>query len=258
MALKVLPIPALKDNYIWMIIDESRKAAWVVDPGESKPVIAALQKYHLELQGILITHHHWDHSNGVGELKVAFNSLTICASHLSQVSGVTNSFKDQQSFPILSSRCVALEIPGHTLDHMAFLVAEQLLFCGDTLFSVGCGKIFEGNPEQMYQSLQKLSQLPDNTQVYCGHEYTLANLQFAVQVDPHNPKLKKKLETVMQLRKNNICTLPSSLEEEKQINPFLRCSNPEIIQAVNRYAGKSLSSPVEVFYHLREWKNHFS
>lgn len=208
------------------------------------------------MKGILLTHHHWDHCGGISGLLDIYKNIRVCAGINNANPYVNEPLQDNQSFDCLSQSCRVLAIPGHTLDHCAFYI-EKALFCGDTLFSLGCGKVFEGTAEQMFNSLNKLAALPDETLIYCGHEYTLANLRFAIHVEPHNPLLQKKLAQITLMMQNHGCTLPSCLGEEKQLNPFLRCTSPEIIAAVENHSGKKLSSPVEVFHHLREWKNHF-
>ena len=253
--IKILPILVFTDNYVWMLVDETTSSAWVVDPGDASKVEAALAKNSLELKGILLTHHHMDHSAGIRELLKAHPGITVCAGVLNTNHYVNFAVKDNQSFTCLAKPCQALAIPGHTLDHTAFYI-ENALFCGDTLFSIGCGKVFEGTPQQMLASLSKLAALPDDTQVYCGHEYTLANLHFAVHVEPKNQLLQKKLAEITHIRKDHGCTLPSLLVEEKQLNPFLRCHSHEIITAVENHIGKKLTDPVDVFSHLREWKNN--
>ncbi len=258
MAIKIYPLRALKDNYIWVLAEDQQGLAWVVDPGDAKVVINHLEDLDFELEGILLTHHHLDHSGGIPELLNYYKNISVCGSFESPDPYINFPFKEQnQTFNIFDIAGQAIKIPGHTLDHMAYYLSSKL-FCGDTLFSVGCGKVFEGTPQQMYRSLQTLAELPDNTLVYCGHEYTLANLKFAKVVDPDNKELLQKLKKVSVISDNNGCTLPSLLAEEKRINPFLRCDQPEIIAAVSEYAGKNLQDPVEVFFYLRQWKNNQS
>jgi hydroxyacylglutathione hydrolase len=252
--MKIKPIRALKDNYIWMITDQYSSNVWLVDPGEAHNALAILQKNHLELQGIFITHHHYDHCGGIAELLNYYPNVLIYGSNKSEISYINKTIGDGEIFDCLSAEVRVLEIPGHTLDHVAYLVNGNL-FCGDTLFSVGCGKIFEGTAAQMYHSLNKLCQLDDDTKIYCGHEYTLANLKFALLVEPSNEYLQAKLIKATQVLHDNGCTLPSFLAEERLTNPFLRCTTPEIMTNVSKHVGKNLTDPVEVFYHLREWKN---
>ena len=168
--MEIIPITALKDNYIWAIIDSQKKSALVVDPGEAKPVIDFLKQQQLTLVGILITHHHWDHTNGITELKEKFN-IPVIGSAKENVSGVTKSVKEPDMIDLNNKIFYVLDIPGHTLGHIAYYGLNSI-FCGDTLFSAGCGRLFEGTPEQMYMTLQKMAALPDVTKIYCGHEYT--------------------------------------------------------------------------------------
>lgn len=250
----IKPLCAFKDNYIWLLPNAANKTAWVVDPGDAVPVIAALNECQFALEGILITHHHHDHSGGVLDLIRQWPNLRVVASHKSTLSFVTEPVAQGAMLMCGTHRLNVLEIPGHTIDHIAFYNTE-LVFCGDTLFSAGCGRVFEGSPAEMYQSLQKLRDLPGTTEIYCGHEYTLANLQFATLVEPNNRWIQKKLAEVSALRANNRPTLPARLLNEKQINPFLRCEQPDVIRAAERYSGRSLKHPVDVFRCLREWKN---
>lgn len=252
----IQPIPAFQDNYIWIIVNKHNNKALVIDPGDAQPVLAYLNQHHLELRGILLTHHHWDHTNGVSELLRSFK-VPVIASESSCLDEVTYPVSDGQcvtiedGFPFM----VALAIPGHTLDHMAYHMANAL-FCGDTLFGAGCGRLFEGTPEQMYHSLQKLAALPKQTQIYCGHEYTLANLHFAAMVEPSNQAIDQRIDKVKALRKSDIPSLPSVLKDEIATNPFLRCHIPEVIQSVTSYLKYRCPHPIDVFAALREWKNN--
>jgi hydroxyacylglutathione hydrolase len=254
MAIKIEPIPAFKDNYIWTLIHPKRALALCVDPGDAAPVEQFLQQHQYALAGILITHHHWDHTNGITRLT---RTRDIPVWGPQDVQGVTHPLMDQQ-------RCVladidlafdVLAVPGHTLDHIAYY-GHQLLFCGDTLFAGGCGRLFEGTAEQLYHSLQHLAALPPATQVYCAHEYTLANLQFAQQVEPDNTALQQRLTATKRLCAQHQPSLPSTIDLELATNPFLRVTQPLVIQAAERYANRSLNHPVAVFAALRDWKNH--
>lgn len=252
--MKIIGLPALSDNYIWMICDHKHQSAWAVDPGAAQPVLEFVERKALSLCGILLTHHHHDHSGGIADL-VHFNKeLRIFASHSSSIPGVNQSVREGDQFECLGLTCRVMEIPGHTLDHIAFVLGDAI-FCGDTLFSVGCGKVFEGTAKQMYYSLRRLSHLENHKQIYCGHEYTLKNLEFALVVEPHNLQLQTKYQEIKNLRDSDRPTLPSLLGEEKKLNPFLRCEEPGIMQAVENYCQKKLPGPVEVFFHLRQWKN---
>lgn len=251
----ILPLPALTDNYIWMLLD-STDQAWVVDPGEADPVLQALKTHHRHLQGILITHHHWDHTGGVEALISATAARVIgpadlpCPTLIPARPDTTLTLSG--TFPSFQ----VLAIPGHTLDHLAYYTPGAL-FCGDTLFAAGCGRAFEGTPTQLYDSLQRLASLPPDTQVYCAHEYTVKNLSFACSIEPHHHELSERLQRVQALRDQDLPSLPSTLQEELDTNPFLRCHTPEMMKAVSEKAGTSFSDPLQVFTRLRAWKNHY-
>lgn len=253
---EVIPICALQDNYIWMFMDPITRMAWLIDPGDAQPVFKALEQYNLRLSGVFITHHHYDHSGGVSDLLREYNSIPIYGSYLSPLSFITDRVKEGDEISCSNITLKAIEIPGHTLDHTAYF-GNNWLFSGDTLFSIGCGKVFEGTPDQMYHSLQKLTALPGETQVFCGHEYTLANLRFAEYVEPNNTLIKEKIHAITKLTARQKPTLPSTIGEEKKLNPFLRCEDPSIIKAVEDYSKQTLDTPVKIFAKLREWKNHF-
>lgn len=253
----VYPLPILKDNYVWILIDKSKKAALVVDPGEARPVSDFLNQHHLKLWAILLTHHHGDHTNGVGALQQACDG-NVFGPLNDQISTVThpvtgNDAVNIAGFPISFE---VMDIPGHTLGHIAYYT-KGMLFCGDTLFAAGCGRIFEGTPAQMYDTLQKIAALPEDTKIYCGHEYTLNNLKFAETVEPSNLAIKQKIASVTALRDQGKPTLPSTMADEKATNPFLRCTSKELIASVEKHVGHSLPTPLEVFTALREWKNAF-
>lgn len=252
----VTPIPALSDNYIWAILSGDSRYCVVVDPGDATPVLTFLQKHNLELSAILLTHHHWDHTNGVMELVRKHPNTMVYGPAIEPVGGMTHQLNagDTLTLPDIDLTLEVFHIPGHTLGHIAFY-GDGLLFCGDTLFTAGCGKIFEGTPEQMYQSLSTLANLPDDTQIYCGHEYTEKNLQFASAVEPNNQDIKKRIESVQQQRQQGLPTVPASLTIEKQTNPFLRTQQTNVIKAAERYAEHSMHTDAEVLQTLREWKN---
>ncbi len=250
----IIAIPALNDNYIWLFLDKKNKHAFLIDPGDADPVIAALEKLEVDLKTILLTHHHLDHSGGIQNLIKRWSTISVIGSQKSLCQYLTHRVKEGDSITCGSTLLQVMEIPGHTLDHLAYYNSTTL-FCGDTLFSAGCGKVFEGTYPQMYHSLNKLYLLPDTTKIYCGHEYTLANLQFAKLIEPQNAAIIEKITSVKKIHEENSPTLPSFLSTEKQINPFLRCIVPAVIQAAENHAGKRLDNPVEVFTCLREWKN---
>lgn len=252
---KIVPIPVLKDNYVWTLIDN--KNAVIVDPGEAAPVIDFIHKNQLSLKGILITHHHWDHTNGMPELKKRYQ-VPVYAPASENIAETTvavheNDVVSIEGFPVQLN---VISIPCHTSGHIAYY-APGILFSGDTLFAAGCGRLFEGDAKQMYASLKKLAALPDDTKIYCGHEYTLNNLRFAETVEPGNLKIAERKQRVSALREKNIASLPSTLAEEKETNPFLRCEVSEVASQVQKHAGKKLNNAIDVFAELRLWKDHF-
>ncbi|MFT5277226.1 MAG: hydroxyacylglutathione hydrolase [Glaciecola sp.] len=252
----VFAIPAFTDNYIWCIHDT--QFACIVDPGDAQPVICALEEQKLTLTSILITHHHYDHTGGIDALIEAYPDITIYGPTNPKISAVQNRLSqgDLVSIQQPQIKLNILETPGHTMDHIVFY-NDDLVFCGDTLFSAGCGRMFEGTPDVFYQSLQKLAQLPDKTKVYCTHEYTLANLAFAAHVDNNNVELQKYTDWAEKQRKQNQITLPSSIQTQKRINPFLRCNNSSIKQNIEEIMNLSTQSEVEVFAALRQCKDNF-
>lgn len=256
-SIKVNAIPALKDNYVWALVDETNKTVVIVDPGEAKPVLDFISSHGLKPLGILITHHHWDHVNGIGEIKKQFD-IPVYGPATEDVPLTTALVRDNDvvTIPDFPVRFKAMYIPGHTKGHIAYH-APQMLFCGDTLFAAGCGRLFEGTPEQMTKSLGRMTALPDDTRIYCAHEYTLNNLAFAQTVEPDNANIKTRIEQVAALRDQGKPSLPSVLKEEKATNPFLRCDSRQLIENVEKYAGQTLGDPVSVFTWLRKWKDNF-
>lgn len=253
--IQITPIPAFRDNYIWAIHNQLFTA--VVDPGDATPVLDFLATKKLKLTAILITHHHSDHVGGNTEIINQFN-VPVYGPKQESIPGMTHPLQEGDTVHLeeLSIQLNVLDIPGHTAGHIAYY-DDNTLFCGDTLFCSGCGRIFEGTPQQMYQSLQKLAQLPDHTKVYCTHEYTLSNLKFARTVEPGNTTLKQFEEKAIKLRAEDKPTIPSSIGQEKLINPYFRCNQPEISQHVSEYTNNSITESLEVFAALREWKNNF-
>jgi hydroxyacylglutathione hydrolase len=251
----IVPVSAFTDNYIWVIHDQHYAA--VVDPGDATPVLAFLQSKNLKLIAILNTHHHKDHVGGNAALLQEF-SVPVYGPGSELIPTVTHCLKEGDSIQLakLSLSFSVLDIPGHTAGHIAYYGAN-LLFCGDTLFACGCGRLFEGTAQQMYISLQKLAKLPDVTSVYCGHEYTLANIHFAKEVEPGNQALIELEASAEKRRELNLPTLPSTIAIEKACNPFLRCSQPEVIHNASNYFGKPLSDPISIFATIRDWKNNF-
>jgi hydroxyacylglutathione hydrolase len=256
--LDVSPVRAFSDNYLWLIrTPEDGDAALVVDPGDARPVEAALEQNRLTLRGILVTHHHPDHVGGV---------QALAARHGAAVFGPARERMPCEVRPLDDGDVVSLEdlgvefrvmaVPGHTLGHVAYY-GHGALFCGDTLFSAGCGRLFEGTPRQMLASLDRIAALPDATRIYCAHEYTLGNLRFAATVEPGNADVLETLEAVRELRSRDAITLPTTLGVERRINPFLRCRLPGIRAAAEARAGSALAEPAEVFAVIRSWKDEF-
>jgi len=255
-ALGVRAVRAFSDNYIWLIeAPENRLIA--VDPGEAAPVIAELERSGSSLAAILLTHHHPDHIGGVAELLAAHPVRVIGpADPRIPVPAETVGEGDRCEFPDLGLGFDILHVPGHTLSHIAFF-GHGALFCGDTLFSAGCGRMFEGNPKQMLASLTRLRNLPPETRMYCGHEYTAANLRFALTVEPTNAASIEYRDRVAGLRAQDLPSLPSPLSLERRVNPFLRCDVPEVREAAAAHIGRPLPRDEEVFGALRSWKDQF-
>ncbi len=254
--LTIHPLRALKDNYIWTIVNPIAKLAIVVDPGEATPVEHFLNDQGLTLSAILITHKHGDHCAGIAQLKS--HHVRVYAPVGAVTAHVTDTVIGGQVilFPEFGLECHVLAIPGHTLEHVAYYDGMRL-FCGDTLFGAGCGRIFEGTPTQMYASLQQLATLSPETLMYCGHEYTLANLRFALAVDPDHQPTLDRFEEVQKKMERHEPTLPVTLREELLTNPFLRCREETVIHAVEMKVGKKLTNEIDVFAAMREWKNNF-
>lgn len=253
---EIMPIPVLKDNYVWVIKNQRREVV-IVDPGEATPVLKFLQEWDLNLLAILITHHHWDHVDGIEGIVEQYK-VPVYGSMIEEIPQKTHPVKDLEQFNIESFAFEVLEIPGHTLGHVAYYFKPaKALFTGDTLFCAGCGRVFEGTMQQMYSSLMKMTALPNDTKIYCGHEYTLNNLRFAELVDPDNKEIKQRMSKVKMLLDKNIPSVPSLLSDEKKTNPFLCCHLQSIISSVEKYSNRSLTNPVEVLEQLRKWKDQF-
>ena len=255
--IKIEPIKAFSDNYIWLVT--TNEGLLVVDPGDAAPVEAYLDNNNKNLSNILITHHHFDHTGGVEKL-VNNNPVNVFGPTDSIFDGVNKELKDGDEINVIGINFSIIEVPGHTLDHIAFFAENDgnpFLFCGDTLFAGGCGRIFEGTFEQMFESLSKLSQLPLNTKIYCGHEYTLSNLAFALEVDKSNQTLIKRYEACTKARSNNIPTVPSTLELEFQTNPFLRSHQKDIQDCImQKFDYIDNPNDMEIFKATREWKDN--
>lgn len=255
--IEVHPIKAFSDNYIWLIKNTASGHCLLVDPGQPEPVLQYLSTHNLTLEAILITHKHADHVGGVKQILKA-HPVPVYGPHTEVKAWADHDVKQGQTlqFPLTDISFEVLSIPGHTLGHVAFY-ADKRLFCGDTLFVAGCGRVFEGTMAQMYQSLQLLTTLPEETQIYCAHEYTLSNLAFANTVDSGNQALIDFTQKAQEMREQDIPTVPSSIGLEKRINPFLRCHEPKVIQAARQRDMIIGSDPVDVFASIRRWKDEF-
>ena len=253
--LAIHAVPAFKDNYIWVL--EDGRDAVAVDPGDARPVEDFLEQHRLNLAAVLATHHHADHVGGLVALAVHWRCRTFGPA-TENVAGLDQRLAqgDRITVPALGIDLETLDIPGHTAGHIA-LFGAGVVFCGDTLFACGCGRLFEGTAEQMVDSLGKLAGLPGETRVYCGHEYTLANIRFAEAVEPGNRRLAERKARESAKRVRGEPTLPSTIGEELATNPFLRCAEPEVVASAERHAGRHLDGPVEVFAEIRAWKNSF-
>jgi len=257
-ALKVTRINAFNDNYIWLIhsnLEANDKAIIIVDPGDSQPVLEFLKKHNYKPHAILITHHHYDHCDGVDDILEHYD-IPVYGPANEKIKAVT--IKCQQddiiNFDDMDLSFQVMDVPGHTKGHIAYL-GQQSLFIGDTLFAGGCGRLFEGTFEQMQHSLASLLELDEQTMIYCAHEYTQDNLKFAIIAEPENQLLLKRIDDTNKLRAKQKATVPSSLKLEKQTNPFLRFNEPSIIKAAEKYCGEELDNPVKTFKVTRLWKD---
>jgi hydroxyacylglutathione hydrolase len=256
--ISIEPVAAFSDNYIWLISDPASGQAVVVDPGDAAPVEAALKARGLSLAGIMITHHHFDHVGGLAALKAAW-SCTVWGPRNPAIEGIDVTLGDGETVEILGISYNIIEVPGHTLDHIAYFhdADEPLLFCGDTLFAGGCGRVFEGTFPMMHASLQKLAALPARTRVYCAHEYTLANLAFASAVEPDNTALAERVAQAEATRARDEPTVPSTLALELATNPFLRANQPALVTALAASGKLQGETGDEVFATVRAWKDNF-
>lgn len=259
-SLQLHAIPAFNDNYIWLL--HNGQEAVVVDPGDAAPVLQVLADQQLKLVAILVTHHHHDHVGGIQSLLATFPKAEVYGPAHESIPHRSQPLTESSTvvLPALSLSLRVLEVPGHTAGHIAYFgfsdQNEAFLFCGDTLFSGGCGRLFEGTAEQMLASLQKLCALPPETLVCCAHEYTLANLTWALEVEPDNLQLQTYFNEVKQLRSAGQASLPSTLAREQKINPFLRTHIPTVQLSAAQYSSQTAASNTEVFAQLRQWKNN--
>lgn len=259
--MQLYPVPAFQDNYIWVLADG--KNALVVDPGDAAPVVEYLKEQQLNLAAILITHHHLDHIGGLNTLVQIYDQVPVYGPKINDIPWVTHSLEGGETITLGSPQLTfdVIAVPGHTLGHLAFYIPasdEQapLLFCGDTLFTSGCGRLFEGTPEQMWHSLSTLMALPDNTLVCCAHEYTLSNIEFSLAVLPKDQKLLEYQVRTEERRKQGRPSVPTTLAHERKYNLFLKVDEPEVQHSVSAYLGHAVTHPVEVFAGLRQWKDN--
>lgn len=253
-------LPAFQDNYIWAV--QHGDAVAIIDPGDAQPVVRALEARGWKLAAILLTHHHRDHVGGV-EALLAHSAVPVYGPANEKLPHCDIRLRegDRVQLPEVALDMEVFDVPGHTAGHIAYFgrAAGQhpVLFCGDTLFASGCGRLFEGTAEQMYDSLGKLSALPDETRVYCAHEYTLSNLRWAQAVEPDNPYIASWTEEAVALRDAGKATVPTRMGHERKVNPFLRATEPAVIEAVARYVGRPVGAGVDAFGALRSWKDNF-
>jgi hydroxyacylglutathione hydrolase len=253
--INIEPIKAFNDNYIWLAT--TNEGSIVIDPGEAHKTIKYLKENDLNLDAILITHHHFDHTGGIEDM-LKFRNVDVYGP-VNNIPSINKQLRDGNLFSVIGIDFKIIELPGHTLDHIAFFSENNgnpVLFCGDTLFSSGCGRVFEGTFEQMHKSILKLKSLPANTKIYSGHEYTQSNLKFAMEVEPLNQKLISRYNDVQDLLNKGIPTLPTTLELELEVNPFLRCQAREVQNSVVKQFNTS-NHEDEIFKALRQWKDNF-
>ena len=253
--MQITPVPCLNDNYAYVIEDNNSKTIGVVDPSEALPIISFLNKRNLKLNYILNTHHHFDHIGGNEELKKLYNAKVVgFLGDEHRIPGIDITLKDNEKWYFGNSLIKIFHIPGHTLGHICFFFEkEKVVFTGDTLFSLGCGRIFEGDHKQMLTSLNIIKKLPKNTKIYCGHEYTYKNAEFCMLYDSNNTYLKKKFEVVKKLRSNNLPTIPTTLEDELKANIFLRCDQKDLKIKLNM----ENQEDYKVFQKVRDLKDSF-
>lgn len=264
MNLQISAIPAFEDNYIWMLRRPDAPETVIVDPGDATVVLERLHALGARLTDILVTHHHPDHTGGIPALREHFPDARVHGPRNDMIKGLTHYVDDDQRINVMGGEFQVLEVPGHTLDHIAYfsqdfnIVKQPIVLCGDTLFSAGCGRLREGTPAQLLNSLNRLARLPSDTLVYCTHEYTLSNLRFALHVEPDNIACQQRLAECRSLRQRGMPTLPSTIALEQRTNPFLRCRSDDLSAIIRTRFGPDHVSELEVFTQLRRWKDGFA
>lgn len=256
--LSITPIPAFADNYIWAMTDHAARTAVVVDPGDAAAVEEFLKLHRMQLTAILVTHHHADHTGGIAALTHR-RTIPVFGPANESIAELTHLLTEGDTVSLNVTgfeRCTVIAVPGHTRGHIAY-VGDGVVFCGDTLFVMGCGRLFEGTAAELHGSLSRLAALPPQTALYCTHEYTLSNLKFALAVEPSNEALQQRAFEVAEIRQRGAPTVPTTVAAERATNPFLRCNVGEVRESAERFANHALNSEVEVFAALRRWKNEF-
>ena len=257
MTIRLMALPAFSDNYIWLLINDKAATATIIDPGTAAVCESFLEQEKLDLVAILITHHHWDHIGGIGKLTKQ-RDIPVFGPSAEHISGANRALTggDHFSLPEMALGFDVLDLSGHTAGHIGYLT-ENILFCGDTLFSAGCGRLFDGTAAQLHHSLNRIQQLPTKTVICCAHEYTLENLRFAAAVEPDNPAIKQRVDEVESLRATNQPSLPVTLAMEQRYNPFLRTHKDSIMRAVSAHSGVPIDNSEDCFRYLRMWKDGF-